>query len=86
LTRERFDALLAESQSAENKARVKDEAQALVKDDGCFGFPWIKVQKPDGQVQNWFGSDRMDNIAYWLGDGYKYEGPHPKGVTARSKL
>ncbi|KAI5480806.1 hypothetical protein MNV49_007216 [Pseudohyphozyma bogoriensis] len=68
------------AQSESNKARVKSEPQELV-ENGAFGFPWIIVEREDGEKHRFFGSDRLELMAYFLGK--EYLGPFPEGPKPR---
>ncbi|KAL9933999.1 hypothetical protein V8E36_007081 [Tilletia maclaganii] len=68
--------LIEESSTRENKDRLKAESQTLVNDGGAFGMPWMVVEK-DGQSTNWFGSDRFEQMATFIGTEWK--GPFPDG-------
>lgn len=52
--------LIAASNSQENKARMKQEAQDLAESKGAFGVPWIIVTRHDGEEGIFFGSDRLE--------------------------
>ncbi|GAA6064639.1 hypothetical protein JCM10212_003364 [Sporobolomyces blumeae] len=80
LTRDEVDKVVEASQSTENKDRLKREAEALVNDKGAFGFPWIEVERRSGETRAFFGTDRFEQIAYWLGE--KWDGP--KGPSSSS--
>ncbi|GAA6011758.1 hypothetical protein JCM11491_000741 [Sporobolomyces phaffii] len=76
--------LLDAAQSSEIKDALKNEAAALVKDGGAFGFPWIVVEKSEGgDKRSFFGADRFEHIAYFLGK--QWQGPRGPG-TQQSKL
>lgn len=60
-----LESLIAESNAAENKDRIKSESVELVEKGGAFGFPWIVVRREDGVEQSWFGSDRFEIMAWW---------------------
>ncbi|KAG9098738.1 Glutathione S-transferase kappa 1 [Ceratobasidium sp. 370] len=81
---EKFSAIIARSQSQENKDRLKTESAALVDEHGAFGFPWMIVRRADDATASFFGSDRFSNMAWWLGDEYKWSGPRPN--VPQSKL
>ncbi|QRV72441.1 DSBA-like thioredoxin domain protein [Ceratobasidium sp. AG-Ba] len=81
---DKFSAIIARSQSQEIKDCLKTESAALVNEYGAFGFPWIIVRGADGATASFFGSDRFANMAWWLGDEYKWTGPHPN--LHKSKL
>ncbi|CAD6913323.1 unnamed protein product [Tilletia controversa] len=68
--------LIEESGTKEMKDRLKKESQELVNEGGAFGMPWMVVEK-DGQTSNWFGSDRFEQMASFL--GVQWKGPFPDG-------
>ncbi|KAJ3402095.1 Glutathione S-transferase kappa 1, partial [Chytridiales sp. JEL 0842] len=47
-----------------------------VEDLGAFGAPWVLVEKEDGSKMTFFGSDRFEAIAFFLGK--PYYGVNPK--------
>lgn len=46
----------------------------------AFGFPWIQVTREDGKEYSFFGSDRFEQMAFFLGREWK--GPFPNGRPA----
>lgn len=44
---------------------MKTESTALVENYHAFGFPWMVIERSDGQIESFFGSDRFTNIAWW---------------------
>ncbi|EJT97019.1 thioredoxin-like protein [Dacryopinax primogenitus] len=82
LTPDELTHLTTLSQSAENKALLRSEAEALA-DEGAFGFPWIVLRRTDGGEHSFFGSDRMQSISFWLGKEYPYVGVDPEGLKSR---
>ncbi|GAA99108.1 uncharacterized protein L969DRAFT_103154 [Mixia osmundae IAM 14324] len=77
LDEEALKPLMEEAASAENKLRLKDEATEAVEENGAFGCPWFTIERDDGEKRNFFGSDRFEIIAHWLGK--EYRGPFPEG-------
>jgi glutathione S-transferase kappa 1 len=73
-----LQALIEESESPANKERLKVEAKAVVDEDKCFGLPWMVFTRADGAQEKFWGSERMESIAFWLGEGYNYQGVHPQ--------
>ncbi|GAA5999918.1 uncharacterized protein JCM10292_003537 [Rhodotorula paludigena] len=67
--------LLEHANSEEIKGKLKSESKQLVEEGGAFGFPWIVAQRDDGAQYPFFGSDRFEQIAFWLGK--EWEGPVP---------
>jgi glutathione S-transferase kappa 1 len=58
--------------------KVKEELKnttAQVISYGAFGAPWIHVERDDGVVADFFGSDRFESIAHFL--GFPYQGVNP---------
>ncbi|GAA5930304.1 hypothetical protein JCM3775_004357 [Rhodotorula graminis] len=79
-----IDKVVAASTSDEVKALLKTDSQKLV-DEGAFGFPWIVLERDSGEKRSFFGSDRFEAMAFWLGKEYK--GPVPDGrKKASAKL
>ncbi|CAO1633941.1 unnamed protein product [Sympodiomycopsis kandeliae] len=73
--------------SKDARKTLNDEAIKLVEDGGAFGAPWIVTERNvNGKKEtcNWFGSDRTEQIAAWLGKPYK--GPLADGTVSASKL
>jgi len=81
LSAEQINSIAQKSQSAENKERIIKEASTLVHQKKAFGHPWIEVTRDDGKRQNFWGSDRFELMAYYLGK--KWEGPHPDVSKAK---
>ncbi|CEQ38645.1 SPOSA6832_00095, partial [Sporobolomyces salmonicolor] len=75
------DTLLAYANSAENKDRLKQDATTLVEEGGAFGFPWMVVEREDGLKRSFFGSDRFEVMAFWLGK--EWSGPLAQSGRAR---
>ncbi|TNY23776.1 thioredoxin-like protein [Rhodotorula diobovata] len=71
-----IDKVVELSTSDKVKGLLKSESQQAV-DEGAFGFPWIVVERDDGEKRSFFGSDRFETIAFWLGKEWK--GPVPEG-------
>ncbi|KZV87041.1 thioredoxin-like protein [Exidia glandulosa HHB12029] len=82
LTQEQLNNALQRSVEPSNKKRVIDEVEDLVKTHGAFGMPWIVVHRPSGETASFFGSDRFGNIAWWLGEGFKFAGPNPGKLSS----
>ncbi|KDQ13161.1 hypothetical protein BOTBODRAFT_33773 [Botryobasidium botryosum FD-172 SS1] len=83
---DKLQSLLQASQMPENKERAKADAQSIVDNLGTFGMPWIEIQRADGEKESFFGSDRMECIADWLGKSYRYSGPFPTQAEQNSRL
>ncbi|KAJ3072536.1 hypothetical protein HDU98_003422 [Podochytrium sp. JEL0797] len=67
-----------DSLTPEVKKALIDVTVEAVKVHGAFGAPWIVVERgSDGKVMTFFGSDKVEAIAWFLGE--KYEGPCPPG-------
>ncbi|KAK4705529.1 glutathione S-transferase kappa 1, partial [Phenoliferia sp. Uapishka_3] len=76
LSRADLEKYLKMSQTDVNKERMKVEAAALVA-EGAFGFPWLQVENDAGKKASFFGSDRFELIAFFLGRSWL--GPFPEG-------
>ncbi|KAJ3095583.1 hypothetical protein HDU97_006786 [Phlyctochytrium planicorne] len=61
--------------SPEVKEGLIAVTKALVEDEGAFGAPWFIVEREDGEKACFFGSDRMEAVAYFLKKPYL--GPVP---------
>nr|KAF6338084.1 glutathione S-transferase kappa 1 [Pipistrellus kuhlii] len=72
-------ALLEKISTPQVKNQLKETTEAACK-YGAFGLP-VTVAHLDGQTQMLFGSDRMELLAYLLGE--KWMGPVPSAVSAR---
>jgi len=83
---DKLQSLLRASQTPENKERTKADAQSMVETLGGFGMPWIEIQRADGEKESFFGSDRMECIASWLGKEYPYGGIFPVQEAQKSRL
>ncbi|GAA5965038.1 hypothetical protein JCM21900_006219 [Sporobolomyces salmonicolor] len=75
------DTLLEYANSSENKDRLKQDATTLVEEGGAFGFPWMVVEREDGLKRSFFGSDRFELVAFWLGK--EWSGPLAQSGRAR---
>ncbi|KAJ3136990.1 Farnesyl pyrophosphate synthetase [Physocladia obscura] len=75
-----------DSQNDKIKKGLINVTNSLVKEHGAFGLPWFIVKRAsDGAEMTFFGSDKFEAIAWFLGE--KYEGPCPPGYKAiNSKL
>ena len=63
---------LAKGEQVKNELLITTE-QAM--DSGAFGFPWFLCEKGNHK-QVFFGSDRLEAMAHWLGK--PYHGVNPK--------
>ncbi|GAA5909353.1 hypothetical protein JCM6882_000961 [Rhodosporidiobolus microsporus] len=79
-----IDELLQLASSNGIKEKLKSESAAVV-EEGAFGFPWIVVERDDGQKRSFFGSDRFEQMAFWLGKEWKGPIPQERGVR-KAKL
>jgi len=80
LSREEVARLRKVSQTEVHKEGVKSDVAHVVTTYGMFGAPWMVVQRPsDGAEDVFFGTDKLDSIAWWLGPEYKWNGPYPDG-------
>ncbi|UZJ51030.1 hypothetical protein CBS101457_000350 [Exobasidium rhododendri] len=66
--------------SKEERNKLSEETKVLV-EEGCFGMPWMVATRQDGSTSRWFGSDRFEQLASWLGQEYK--GPFANGHIAK---
>ncbi|GAA5841743.1 hypothetical protein JCM11251_007071, partial [Rhodosporidiobolus azoricus] len=80
-----IDELMQMATSNVIKDKLKDESGQLVK-EGAFGFPWIIVERDDGQKRSFFGSDRFEQLAFWLGKEWKGPVPQKYGQKRATKL
>ncbi|XP_001489979.1 glutathione S-transferase kappa 1 isoform X1 [Equus przewalskii] len=71
--------LLGKISTPQVKNQLKETTEAACK-YGAFGLP-ITVVHLDGQTHMLFGSDRMELLAYLLGE--KWMGPVPPAINAR---
>ncbi|KAK0568521.1 hypothetical protein OC861_001851 [Tilletia horrida] len=68
--------MIAASGTKEMKEHFRSEIKVLVEKGGAFGLPWIVVEI-DGHSSSWWGSDRFEQIAAYL--GVEWKGPYPDG-------
>jgi len=56
------------SQTDENKEYARVDIQRAVEEYGVFGLPWFVATRPsDGESDVFFGSDKLQDMAWWLG-------------------
>ena len=67
LVREKLDHLLKLSQTNEHKEGVKADVLRAVEEYGMYGAPWFVATRSDGKQDVFFGADKLDNMAWWLG-------------------
>ncbi|KAM4858450.1 glutathione S-transferase kappa 1 [Urocitellus parryii] len=79
LSAEQAQGLLEMISTAEVKKKLKEVTEVACK-YGAFGLP-VTVAHVDGQTHMLFGSDRMELLAYLLGE--KWMGPVPPNLNAR---
>uniref|UniRef100_A0A8D2CRM9 Glutathione S-transferase kappa n=1 Tax=Sciurus vulgaris TaxID=55149 RepID=A0A8D2CRM9_SCIVU len=79
LSAEQAQGLLGMISTAEVKKRLMEVTEVACK-YGAFGLP-VTVAHVDGQTHMLFGSDRMELLAYLLGE--KWMGPVPPALNAR---
>uniref|UniRef100_A0A2K5RUP6 Glutathione S-transferase kappa n=1 Tax=Cebus imitator TaxID=2715852 RepID=A0A2K5RUP6_CEBIM len=79
MSAEQAQGLLEKSSTSKVKNQLKETTEAACR-YGAFGLP-ITVAHVDGQTHMVFGSDRMELLAYLLGE--KWMGPVPPAVNAR---
>nr|BAS29960.1 glutathione S-transferase kappa [Cyprinus carpio] len=70
--------ILSLSKSQPIKDKLKSVTQEAL-EYKCFGFPFIVCQV-NGKAKVFFGSDRFELMAYFMGE--KWMGPHPNKPTA----
>ncbi|KAJ3020980.1 UNVERIFIED_CONTAM: Glutathione S-transferase kappa 1 [Siphonaria sp. JEL0065] len=76
-----------DSQSPTVKSALIEATKEAVEKYGAFGAPWFVVERAlDKQQMTFFGSDKLETIAWFLSQ--KYEGPCPPGYknSTSSKL
>uniref|UniRef100_U3BPP6 Glutathione S-transferase kappa n=1 Tax=Callithrix jacchus TaxID=9483 RepID=U3BPP6_CALJA len=79
MSAEQAQGLLEKSSTSKVKNQLRETTEAACR-YGAFGLP-ITVAHVDGQTHMIFGSDRMELLAYLLGE--KWMGPVPPAVNAR---
>ncbi|XP_053464782.1 glutathione S-transferase kappa 1 [Nycticebus coucang] len=79
MSAEQAQGLLGKISTPKVKNQLKETTEAACK-YGAFGLP-ITVAHVDGQTHMLFGSDRMELLAYLLGE--KWMGPVPPAMNAR---
>ncbi|XP_045144670.1 LOW QUALITY PROTEIN: glutathione S-transferase kappa 1 [Echinops telfairi] len=79
MSREQAQGILEKISSPKVKNQLKESTEAACK-HGAFGLP-ITVAHVDGQTHMLFGSDRMELLAFLLGE--KWMGPVPTASHAR---
>ncbi|XP_005326664.1 glutathione S-transferase kappa 1 isoform X3 [Ictidomys tridecemlineatus] len=79
LSAEQAQGLMEMISTAEVKKKLKEVTEVACK-YGAFGLP-VTVAHVDGQTHMLFGSDRMELLAYLLGE--KWMGPVPPTLNAR---
>uniref|UniRef100_A0A8C9LXB8 Glutathione S-transferase kappa n=1 Tax=Piliocolobus tephrosceles TaxID=591936 RepID=A0A8C9LXB8_9PRIM len=79
MSAEQAQGLLEKISTPKVKNQLKETTEAACR-YGAFGLP-ITVAHVDGQTHMIFGSDRMELLAYLLGE--KWMGPVPPAVNAR---
>ncbi|KAK4055149.1 hypothetical protein OIV83_000429 [Microbotryomycetes sp. JL201] len=72
---------IEKSQADENKNRIKEESKQLVEQSGAFGMPWMEVVNDRGEETRFFGADRFEIMAFFLGK--KWNGPFPANDSAK---
>lgn len=56
------------SQSDENKEGVRADIQRAVEEYGTYGLPWfVATRSSDRKRDVFFGFDKMEAMAWWLG-------------------
>ncbi|KAJ3289088.1 hypothetical protein HDU79_004327 [Rhizoclosmatium sp. JEL0117] len=72
-----------DSQTPQVKQELIRVTKEAVEVHGAFGAPWIVCEREGKEAMAFFGSDKVEAIAYYF--GVKYEGPCPPGYK-QSKL
>lgn len=68
LGRDKLERYMKLSQTDENKEGVKADVQRAVEEYGMFGAPWFVATRPsDGKRDVFFGADKLEAMAWWLG-------------------
>ncbi|KAJ3195137.1 Glutathione S-transferase kappa 1 [Dinochytrium kinnereticum] len=52
------------------KERLIAVTKDMVENEGAFGAPWFVVEREDGERMSFFGSDRMEAMAFFLKKPY----------------
>ena len=82
LGKEKVGEVLDTCMQKEARTKLQEEAKELVEKKGLFGMPSMEVERrEDGEKVIWFGSDRFEQLAAWLGEEYK--GPFADGRVAK---
>jgi len=85
ISKEKLLHLRKVSQSEKHKEGVKEDVAEAVDQYGVFGAPWFVARRPqDGKVDGFFGVDKLEAMAWWLGQGRTWKGPYPDGTHPRS--
>jgi len=78
--------LLEQANTERVKNRLRDLSEEALA-SGAFGLPWFRVRRAaDGQESVFFGSDRLEAIADFLGEPYDGVQPNRKKPIAQAKL
>jgi len=85
ISKEKLQHLRKVSQSARHKDGVKEDIRQAVEQHGMFGAPFLVGRRAhDGKIDSFFGIDRFEALAWWLGDGRVWRGPYPDGTNPAS--
>ncbi|PWN37071.1 thioredoxin-like protein [Meira miltonrushii] len=69
---QKIKSLVERAYDKQEKGALADLSRKLVTEGGAFGAPWIVVtRKSDGKTAKFFGSDRTEQIAAFLGEPYR---------------
>ncbi|RXN31675.1 glutathione S-transferase kappa 1-like protein [Labeo rohita] len=79
LSANEVEEILTLSKSQPIKDKLKRVTQEALEYKCCFGLPFI-VCHVNGKTEVFFGSDRFELMAYFIGE--KWMGPHPNKLTA----
>ncbi|KAF9515248.1 hypothetical protein BS47DRAFT_1381593 [Hydnum rufescens UP504] len=78
LTKENLARIRQLSQTTRHKEGIKEDVKNAVENYGMFGAPWMVVTRAsDRKVDVFFGADKFDAMAWWLGPEYVWRGHIP---------
>lgn len=62
------------------KSQLTKNTTTAVETFGAFGAPWLVAHKDDGTEECFFGSDRFEALAYFMGK--PWYGPVPPAIPS----
>jgi len=78
---QKLEYVLKLSQTQYIKDAVKADSAAAVTKYGTFGLPWmVATRLSDGKRDVFFGSDKVEDLGWFLGSEYVWRGPYADGV------